>query len=172
MRRVRRPATAVAVVLVCLAVLAVAPAVGIAEAEQRTDRMTETDSTADGNCLSAGGTAFTIGSDDSATIWVRLHVSALTDSGGSFGAELVGSTADAQIIEIVAGVKYVADGIGEFVDGPLESFAVVTGYEFQLPMFDDLESAGLEEDHPPHFDEEDPSAGEDLLDGPFEHIEC
>ncbi|AFZ72070.1 DUF7332 family protein [Natronobacterium gregoryi] len=171
MRRVCRPGTAVALVFVCFVVLTAGPVVAETGHGDRAAGV-DADSAVGEGCLGAGGTAFTIGSDDSATIWVRLHFGLLTDSGGSIGAELVGATTDGNIVEIVAGVDYVADDFDEFTDAPLEAFAVVTGYEFQLPMFDDLESAGLDEDHPPHFDEDDPDAGEELLDGPFEHIEC
>lgn len=138
-------------------------------------------------CFSGDGTAFTVGSEDDTHIWIRLHAAMLTDSGGSFGAELTGSTEEDRIIEVLVGADHVGDGILSTVTSPLKSFDLVGGFDFQLPIFDDVDTdpdigngqfeSEFEEDDEP-AEEEDPDEEETKAeereenDGPFELIDC
>ncbi|OLZ41534.1 hypothetical protein A6E15_11315 [Natrinema saccharevitans] len=79
--------TAIAALTVgCIALLAAAPAA--ATAGQSTPTL-QTAGEADGQpvstCFTGEGSEFTIGSDDGAEIWVRLHAGPLTGSGWSIG---------------------------------------------------------------------------------------
>ncbi|MDS0477845.1 hypothetical protein [Natrinema sp. 1APR25-10V2] len=66
----------------------------------------------------------------------------LTGSGWSIGAELIGSTNGNSIIEVVAGIQYVGDGFLDLLSDPVGSFDLVQGFDFQLPM---LENVGVGE---------------------------
>lgn len=192
MSRARRTATLLAVSALCLAGVLAGPAVavggdsseGIAGAPTPATDSTDVpnagnvqnlrDESRSQGCFGAGGSSFTIGSSDDTHIWVRLHLGPLTDSGTAFGGELVGTAQDAATVEVAAGAEYVGDGVGALVADPLEAFVVITGFEFRLPVFDDLGSAGLEDDQTPTVDTtaENGSSDDVVLDGPFDTLEC
>ncbi|EMA39666.1 DUF7332 family protein [Halobiforma nitratireducens] len=180
MRRDRRstiPFVVIVVTLCAVGALAVPVAAGAAGGPigadgDRSDAAATVDeppgTTAQG-CFGAGGSLFTIGSTDAAHIWVRLHLGPFTDSGTSFGAELVGTAEDAATVEVAAGAEYVGDDLTA-LRNPLEAFAAVTGFEFRLPVFE-LDAPGLDEE--PALEGDDAQTGDDdLVEGPFETLEC
>ncbi|APW99866.1 hypothetical protein CHINAEXTREME_19745 [Halobiforma lacisalsi AJ5] len=186
----RRTAPLLTVGLLCLLALLAGPAVAAGDAvdagssdrlAENVGQVDEAEAEADANATAretqgcfTGGSSFTIGSSDDTHIWVRLHLGPLTDSGTAFGGELVGSAEGAATIEVAAGAEYVADGVGALASDPLEAFAVVTGFEFRLPVFDDLGSKGLEEERTPTVDTTAENGGSDdvVLEGPFDTLEC
>lgn len=136
---------------------------------------------AETECLSGAGAPFTVGSDDDTYVWIRLHVLELTDSGGSFGIELTGSSDGERIIEVVTGLEHVGDGILDTVTSPVGSYELVGGFEFELSIFDDA-TPDINGDGTPGFDEsenestdagtEEPDRGPESADGPFELLDC
>lgn len=171
-----RPSSAIAVtMLCCIALLAVVPAATIAQ-----QSVPSVQTAADSNgqpvstCLTGTGTSFTVGSSNSTNIWIRLHASILTGSGGSVGAELVGSTNGTSIIEVAAGVQYVADGIFDFLTNPIGSFDTVSGFSLRLPMLEDVRT-GLGADEPPQSGDQSAEDDGDTTgteDSPFEMLRC
>ncbi len=68
----------------------------------------------------------------------------LTGSGWSIGDELIGSTNGDSIIEVVAGIQYVGDGFLDLLSDPVGSFELVQGFDFQLPMLENV-GTGMDE---------------------------
>ena len=130
------------VALFCVALLMVGPTAGAAQqssaiaGQSPFASQTEVDGGAQPAtaCFDGAGSEFFIGPPDGTHIWVRLHAGGLTDSGWSIGAEMIGSTDGASIVEIVAGIKYDGDGFLDALTSPIESFELVKGFDFQLPM--------------------------------------
>ncbi|WP_408958317.1 hypothetical protein [Natrinema sp. 74] len=89
-------------------------------------------------CFAGSGTEFTIGAENGTNIWIRLHAAMLTESGGAIGAELVGSTNGNSVIEVVAGIQFVGDGLLDLFSEPMASFELVKGFDFQLPMLENI----------------------------------
>ena len=142
MESVRRT---ILVVFCCLALLTVGPIAGAAQGSPAggADHITAPAQTdVDGGaqpvsaCFTGAGTEFIIGPTDATHIWVRLHLGGLTDSGWAFGGELIGSTGGESIVEIIAGIQFVGDGFFDFLTSPVDSFELVSGFDFQLPMLE------------------------------------
>lgn len=137
MRRPARSTSIAALTVCCIALLAVSP---VAATAGQSTPMLRTAGEADGQpvstCFTGEGSEFTVGSDDGAAIWVRLHAGPLTGSGWSIGAEMVGSLEGQSIVEVVAGIEYVGDGFLDIFDNPGEAFDLVSGFGFQLPMLE------------------------------------
>lgn len=165
----------------CIALLAAPIATASQQSAPRVQNATDSTDQPVTTCLSGAGTSFTIGSANGTHIWFRLHAAMLTDSGGSIGAELTGSTGGTSIIEVVAGLEYVGDGFLDLLTSPIDSFDVVSGSDFQLPMLENV-STGLGNEQPSQSDA-DQSGDErsaDDSDGtetgsdasPFEMLRC
>ncbi len=138
MERPSRSVCIAALTVCCIAFLAVAPVATTAQqASPPLQSAGETNGQPASTCFTGEGSEFTIGSDDGAEIWVRLHAGPLTGSGWSLGAEMVGSLEDQSIVEVVAGIEYVGDGFADLLSDPGESFDLVSGFDFQLPMLED-----------------------------------
>lgn len=173
-----RPPSAIVVVvtLSCIALLAIVPVATVAQ-QSAPSVQTAADSNGQpvSTCLTGTGTSFTVGSSNSTNIWIRLHASILTDSGGSVGAELVGSTNETSIVEVAAGVQYGADGILDFLTNPIGSFDMVSGFSLRLPMLEDVRT-GLGGEEPPQSDStqsaEDDRDTTGSEDSPFEMLRC
>lgn len=155
------------------------------------DELDDLEIDADTECLTGDGSSFTVGSDDGTHIWIRMHVAALTDSGGSFGVELTGSTEDERIIEVVVGLNHVGDGFLDTLTSPASSYDLVGGFDFELSIFDDV-SPDIDNGETPGFDDEDDESDgesaaesdgeepegeaerdrEDAEDSPFELLDC
>lgn len=173
----------VVVVCCCVAVLTVAPVAAAAQGPPpRIQNATSSDTNSNGQpvttCFSGSGTEFIVGSENSTRIWIRLHATVLTGSGGSIGAELAGSTTENSIIEVVAGLEYVGGGFLDLLTSPTDSFAVVKGFDFQLPMLNGVstglgadESAGSENDQST-TDEQSAADETGADDSPFEMLRC
>ena len=179
----RRTSFVAVVALCCVVFLTVAP-IATAAQESSADNRTATDSTGQpvSTCFTGAGHTFTIGSADGTHIWVRLHAAMLTDSGGSVGAELVGSTGGSSIIEIVAGFEYVGNGLLETLTSPADAFEIVHGFDFQLPMLENAMDSGIGTDgasgNEPNGSATARSADggdgreSNADDGPFEMLRC
>ena len=95
-------------------------------------------------CFSPGGHHVPIGGDGP-RIDVVDHTSLFTNltGGGAFGVEADGRALNRSLLALRAGVLF--DGVGDlssFLDDPLERFAVVYDYRFELPMFAALGADG------------------------------
>ncbi|ELY59921.1 DUF7332 family protein [Natronolimnohabitans innermongolicus] len=140
----RRTGIGIAVVcLCCLALLAVGPVAGAGSVQPTVSNASDEPVSSSevqpaSTCFDVSGASFTIGSEDGTHIWLQFHAGPLTDSDWAFGAEMIGATEDASIVELLAGVEYVGDGVFDLVSSPIDSFDLRYGFEFQLPM---LESA-------------------------------
>lgn len=182
MVRPRRTSFIAVLTICCIALLAVAPLATTAhQSVPRVQTATDSNGQSVSTCFSGEGTSFTIGSDDSTQIWVRMHAGPLTGSGWSIGAEMAGSTDGVSIIEVVAGIEYVGDGFFDFLTSPVDSFELVSGFDFQLPMLenattglgdgssaDENESAGTEANE----SAQSADSHESTADGPFEMLRC
>lgn len=137
MQLLRRPSIVSILVLCCLVVLATVPVATVAQ-QSPSQIGTAADSSGQpvSTCFTGSGSEFTIGSENGTHIWVRLHAAMLTDSGGSVGAELVGSTGGSSIVEVIAGFQYVGDGLRDLLTSPADSIDLVSGFDFQLPMLE------------------------------------
>lgn len=143
MGRPSRSTSIAAFAACCIALLAVVPVAATAGQSTPTHQAAgETSGQSVSTCFTGEGSDLTIGSDDGARIWIRFHAGPLTGSGWSIGAETVGSLEGQSIVEVVAGIEYVGDGFFDLFDDPGESFDLVSGFGFELPMLQDV-STGL-----------------------------
>lgn len=176
MERARRTS----VILLCgLALLAAGPAVGaaqqsapIAVSQAAVDSAEQPEPT----CFDGAGSEFTLGDENGTHVWIRLHAGTLTDSGSEFGGELIASNGGPPIIESVAGIEYVGDGLSDLLTSPLESFEWTGGFEFQLPMLETASNELGAGDAPGSDDgaanERERAGAERTGSGPFEMIQC
>lgn len=133
----RRMSLPVTCMLCCLVLFAAVPITTATQESSARDQIAaDSNGQSVSTCFTGGGHAFTIGSEEGTHIWVRLHAAMLTDSGGSVGAELVGSTGGSSIIEVMAGFNYVGDGFLDLLTSPTDAFDLVHGYGFQIPVLD------------------------------------
>ncbi|ELY70234.1 DUF7332 family protein [Natrinema versiforme] len=176
----RRPSTVSVLVLCCLVFLATVPAATVAQQSPApVGNGADSSGQSISTCFTGSGTELTIGSENGTHIWVRFHAAMLTDSGGSVGAELVGSTGGSSIVEVIAGFQYVGDGLRDLLTSPADSIDLVSGFDFQLPM---LENATTGLGAEPSQSDEDQSDGEGTgtrsdgaateSDGRFELLRC
>ncbi|MFC7136588.1 DUF7332 family protein [Halobaculum litoreum] len=73
------------------------------------------------------------------TIDLTVHTSLFSNLGrpGALGLSAVGSTGDAEIVDLRVGVAFVGVGdASEFLADPFSRFALVFDYTLSLPMFD------------------------------------
>lgn len=135
MATIRKVSLILGIGLLCLTSLTVSSVGAVDQRAADSDTVDVPVGQSASTCLSGAGSSFTVGSEDGAQIWIRLHLAGLTDSGGSFGAELTGSTANYRITEVMAGVEYTGDGFWDFVTSPIDSYKPVSAFDLQLPMF-------------------------------------
>ncbi|MFC7098330.1 DUF7332 family protein [Halobaculum marinum] len=92
---------------------------------------------APGDCF-GDGRDLTVGTEGP-TIELTIHTSLFTNltSAGAFGLSAVGTTGDADIVDLQVGVVFVGVGdVSEFLADPFSRFALVFDYTLSLPMFD------------------------------------
>lgn len=89
----------------------------------------------------------------------------------AIGGELIGSTGGDSIVEIVAGVQFVGDGVFDLLSSPVESFEPVSGFDFRLPMLEGMTGA-FTEGGPDEAGDGSSGDGEDRDDGRFEMLRC
>ncbi|QCS43270.1 hypothetical protein [Natrinema versiforme] len=135
----RRPSTVSVLVLCCLVLLATVPVATLAQqSPSPVGNGADSSGQPVSTCFTGSGTEFMIGAENGTHIWVRLHAAMLTDSGGSIGAELAGSTGGSSITEVVVGFEYVGDGLRDLLTSPADSIDLVSGFDFRLPMLENV----------------------------------
>lgn len=150
MRRSLRTVVTVVVLAAVVGTLAVGPVTA-----QSAD--SNSNATADGErCFPPGGHELGVGTEGP-HIAMTVHTSLFSNLGGegALGIEARGTALNETILSLQTGVVF--DGVGDagsFLSNPVDAFAVVFDYSFELPMF-----ASLGEERSSYDSERSPVSG-------------